>query len=345
MLRFYRPGMKKPRHHQPDPALSSWTRRRILAVGAASAVIGVAGCSKPGEAALRVSVTGKGGSDGRLLLKSAGLAPDFPVAYSEFQSGHLVVEAFNGGALDFGGASEIPPVFAAASTIHSFRQIAVLHGDVNNQAVLVPKGSAIRDIAGLKGQRVGYVRATTSQYFLIEMLRSVGLAWSDIEPIALTVSDGAAAFSRGSLEAWAIYGFPIQRALATEGARVLRTALGFLSGNYVTLAHRDALADRTKSDQIAQYLRSLQKGYDWARDNQDTWAGIVATEIGVPIAYVQDEFRSKSADTQLRPVTAEAIRSQQGVADVFTRAGLIPSRVDVRPLWDPRFNSVLTKEA
>jgi sulfonate transport system substrate-binding protein len=320
------------------------TRRTILAGGAAALAGGLVGCGKSGAGPLRIAVTGKGESDGRLLFKSAGLVPEFPVVYSEFQSGHLVIEAFNAGALDFGGTSEIPPVFAAASTIQSFRQIAVLHGDVNNQVVLVPKGSPIKDLAGLKGKRVGYVRATTSQYFLIEMLRSVGLAWSDIEPVALTVSDGAAAFSRGSLDAWAIYGFPIQRAVATEGARILRTALGFLSGNYVTIAHRDALADASKSDQIARYLRLLRKAYAWARANQDTWAGIVAAEIGVPIAYVQDEFRRKSAYSELRPVTPEAIHSQQGVADVFTRAGLIPSRVDVRALWDPRFNSLLTKE-
>nr|WP_231708364.1 hypothetical protein [Sphingomonas populi] len=49
-----------------------------------------------------------------------------------------MIEAFNGGSLDFGGMSEIPPIFAAASNIHSFRQIAVQHGDVNNRVVLVP---------------------------------------------------------------------------------------------------------------------------------------------------------------------------------------------------------------
>ena len=97
---------------------------------------------------------------------------------------------------------------------------AVLHGDVNNQVVLVPKGSRARSIADLKGKRVGYVRATTSQYFLIRMLEEVGLGWGDITPVAMGVSDGAAAFSQGALDAWAIFGFPIQRAIATEGARL-----------------------------------------------------------------------------------------------------------------------------
>ncbi|WP_404477362.1 ABC transporter substrate-binding protein [Novosphingobium sp. BL-52-GroH] len=321
-------------------------RRAVLRGGAAVLAVGLAGCSGGARdaGALRVSITGKGEGDPRLLFRHAGLEPDFPISYSEFQSGHLVVEAFNAGSLDLGGTSEIPPVFAAASTVQSFCQIAVNHGDVNNQVVLVPAGSTIRDLAGLKGKRVGYVRATTSQYFLIQMLESVGLKWSDIEPIAMMVSDGAAAFSRGSLDAWAIYGFPIQRALATEGARVLKTALGFLSGNYVVCAHEQALADAVKSRQIEAYLQLLGRGYAWATRNRDRWAGIIAGEIGVPADYIRDQFRRQSASYQLRPVTPEAIRSQQEVADVFTGAGLIPRHVDVRPLWTDRYNSIIAKE-
>ena len=318
-------------------------REALVGVAGAVAFTVLGGCAGSHDAPLRVSITGKGESDYRLLFKAAGIEPDFPLAFSEFQSGHLVIEALNSGSLDFGGASEIPPVFALASTIQSFLQVGVYHGDVNNQVVLVPRGSQIRDLAGLKGKRIGYVRATTSQYFLIRMLESVGLKWSDIDPVALTVTDGAAAFSQGSLDAWAIYGFPIQRAIATEGARILKTALGFLSGNYLALAHRDALADATKSRHIAAYLKLLQKGFAWSSANQGVWAKIVAEEIGVPVSYVQDQFRRKSASYELRQVTPEAIRSQQTVADVFTGAALIPRRVDVRTLWDPRFNSELTK--
>lgn len=47
---------------------------------------------------MRVSITGKGDGDTRLLFKAAGIQPrGFDLAYSEFQSGHLVVEALNGG--------------------------------------------------------------------------------------------------------------------------------------------------------------------------------------------------------------------------------------------------------
>ncbi|HEX7852375.1 MAG TPA: ABC transporter substrate-binding protein [Sphingobium sp.] len=325
-------------------------RRALLAsCGLAALGLGVgalSGCAaKSEEKALRVSVTGKGDSDYRLLFRTAGIKPDFPINYSEFQSGHQVVEALNGGSLDFGGMSEIPPVFAAASTVQSFRQIGVLHGDVNNQVVLVPKGSKLATLADLKGKRVGYVRATTGQYFLIRMLESVGLTWDDITPVAMTVADGGAAFSRGALDAWAIYGFPIQRAIATEGARILRTAYGFLSGNYVVSVHKDVLTDPVRSDWTRKYLALLKQGFRWAAAHEEQWAQIVAAEIGVPIDYVRAQFRARSARYALRPVSDEAIRSQQQVADVFSAAHLIPRRVDVRPLWDTRFNSDITKES
>lgn len=321
-------------------------RRAVIAGGGALLGAALAGCGRgaAAPAALRVSVTGKGESDMRLLFKAAGIAPDVPLAYSEFQSGHLVVEALNAGSLDFGGMSEIPPVFAAASTVQSFRQIGVYHGDVNNQVVLVPKGSAARSIADLKGKRVGYVRATTTQYYLIKMLREAGLQWSDIDAVAMTVSDGAAAFSRGSLDAWAIYGFPIQRAIATDGARVLKTALGYLSGNYIISAHKDALADPVRAKWIGRYLQLVRRAYRWAAANEAEWAGIVAAEIGVPRDYVLDQFRRKSASFELRPVSEAAIRSQQEVADVFTAAKLLPGKVDVRPLWDDRFTADIAKE-
>jgi sulfonate transport system substrate-binding protein len=176
------------------------------------------------------------------------------------------------------------------------------------------------------------------------MLEDVGLKWTDIEAVAMGVSDGAAAFSQGALDAWAIYGFPIQRAIATEGARILRTAYGILSGNYLLSAHVDALADPAKVAIIGDYLKLLDKAQHWAADNQAEWAGVIAADIGVPKAYVLDQFSRKSASYELRPITNEAIASQQEVASVFQKAGLLPHPVDVRPLWDTRFNDLIRKE-
>ena len=186
-------------------------RRDFLLGSAAVTAMGglLSACGKPTAAAkppvLRVATVGKGEGDMRLLQNAARIEPgSFRIDYSNFASGQLVIEALDGGALDYGNMSEIPPVFAAASNIHSFRQIAVLHGDVNNQVVLVPRGSAIASLADLKGKRVGYVRATTSQYFLVRMLQSVDLTWTDITPtpIGLPSTSTSPAFASALRLTW-----------------------------------------------------------------------------------------------------------------------------------------------
>ncbi len=132
--------------------------------------------------------------------------------------------------------------------------------------------------------------------------------------------------------------------IATEGARILKTALGILSGNYLISAHVDALADPELSAIIGNYLGLVKQAYGWAKAHQSEWADIVAKDIGVPRDYVVDQFRRKSASFDLRPVTEDAIRSQQEVASVFEKAGLLPKPVDVRPLWDARYTEQIRKE-
>ena len=159
----------------------------------------------------------------QILLNLSGQDRDrsYQVAWSEFGSGNLMVEAVNAGAIDLAYGSEIPPAFAAASGAR-IRVIAVIRGDVNEQVVLVPKGSTVRSIADLKGRRVGYVRATTTHYYLNRMLAEAGLGFGDIQAVNLSPSDGRAAFQNGALDAWAIYGYSVPMA-REAGARVAAT--------------------------------------------------------------------------------------------------------------------------
>jgi sulfonate transport system substrate-binding protein len=122
--------------------------------------------------------------------------------------------------------SEIPPIFVAGAPGNQVRMVAVLQGDVNNQVVLVPKGSKAQAFADLKGKRIGYVKATTSHYILLRLLDEAGLKWTDIKPVALSPQDGLAAFSSGAIDAWVIYGVIVQQA-RQAGARVLRTAWAY----------------------------------------------------------------------------------------------------------------------
>lgn len=275
------------------------------------------------------------------FFQQAGVADTpYKIARSEFASGNLIAEAINAGALDVGGMSETPPIFIAGAPGNDVRLVAVLQGDVNNQVVLVPKDSTAETFADLKGKRIGYVKATTSHYILLRLLNEAGLKWTDVKPVALTPQDGLAAFSSGAVDAWIIYGVIVQQA-RRAGARVLRTALGILSGNYVVAASVKALDDDVRRRAIADYLGRYAKVIDWINADGERWAQARASATGVPAADYLREFQERSGPLKLARVTPAAIASQQGVADTFAAAGLIPGKVDVAPLWDTRLNNAL----
>ncbi|TWB37521.1 ABC transporter substrate-binding protein [Nitrospirillum pindoramense] len=276
------------------------------------------------------------------FFEQAGVADTpYTLETAQFAGGNLIAEAINAHSLDVGGMSEIPPIFIAAAN-PLVRIIAVLQGDVNNQVVLVPKDSPLQTTADLKGKRVGYVRATTTQYMLLKILKEQGLTFADITPVALSPQDGLAAFNQGSLDAWVIYGVVVQ--LAREGgARVLTTGLNRLSGNYLVAASKDALADPLKRRAITDYLQRYAKTLAWIEADYTRWARLRAQLTNIPEAAYLQEYRERSAAYRLLPVSDAAIASQQDVADTFAAAGVIPAPVDVRPLWDDSLHEVLAK--
>ncbi|AZD36031.1 ABC transporter, substrate-binding protein [Pseudomonas chlororaphis subsp. aurantiaca] len=271
------------------------------------------------------------------FVEDAGTADTpYKVEYSEFAGGNLIVEALASGSLDVGGMSEIPPIFS----IQSHRQprlIAVLQGDVNNQVFLIPKDSKVESVAQLRGKRVGYVRSTTSHYFLIKALKEQGLTLNDITAVALTPQDGFSAFQSGQLDAWVIYGVFIQLAKFRSGARVLKTALGYLSGNYLIAARPAALEEPLRKQAIQDYIQRQARTLEWINDNPEPWASKSAQLLGVDKAVFLDMYNNRSQPSRIIAVNDQAIASQQAVADLFFDAGVLSERLDVSPLWDRSF--------
>ncbi|MFC0386156.1 ABC transporter substrate-binding protein [Muricoccus vinaceus] len=271
-----------------------------------------------------------------LLLRLAGLADTpYRVEWSEFGSGNLMLEAANAGALDLAYGSEIPPTFAAVSGAR-VKLVAVIRGDVNEQVVLVPQGSAIRDIAGLKGKRVGFVRATTTHYYLSRMLAEAGLSLSDVQLVNLTPSDGQAAFRSGALDAWAIYGYSVPVA-RQGGARVLRTAQGILSGNYPYFIRAGLADEPARAEAARDLLDRIRRAMPFIQERPAEYAAAQAAVLNVPEPTIRALLDNVSQARSLAPADDAAVASHQAVADEFARIGVIPRRVDVAPLWDRGF--------
>ena len=326
------------------------SRSTALAAVAVMSLAALAGCAKAGAASTRPArVSGKNSSSvvlkigdqkagSRALLAAAGLLDNTPykIEWSEFTSGPPLLEALNAGAIDLGGVGDTPPIFAAAAG-SALALVAATYSNPAGAAILVPKTSTITSLAGLKGRRIAVAKGSSANAHLLNALASVHLTFSDITPAYLQPADALAAFANGSVDAWVIWDPYTALGQERTGARILVDGSGGLqSGLGFQVAAPAALADKNKQAAIHDYLSRLARARSWTRTHTDEWAAAWSREAGIPATAAK--VATQRGDTHAVPIDDGLVRSEQATADAFSRAGLIPKKINIAGIADRRFN-------
>ncbi|MFF5008794.1 ABC transporter substrate-binding protein [Streptomyces phaeochromogenes] len=302
--------------------------------------------SSSGLSSVTLAVGATGWKNEEAVLKFAHLDDTpYKVKWSLFQGGDQQLQAVRAGALDLASSSEIPPIFAAADGKPNFKVVAVQRGTTLNQEVIVPKGSKVTDIAGLKGRKVGYVQNTTAHYFLYELLKRAGLKWSDIDAKPLLPNDGLAALNGGGIDAFASYGTSVITA-HQQGAVTVGSGKDVLSGNFLWSARDSVLKSPAQRAAAADLIAQITKAYAYIRDGREhEFAKVVAKATHQPVAQAEKDFRDAQAQrpTQARAVGDDTIASQQKVADAFTELGALKGKLDVKSFWSRALDTDLEK--
>ncbi|WP_326761849.1 ABC transporter substrate-binding protein [Streptomyces phaeochromogenes] len=302
--------------------------------------------SSSGLSSVTLAVGATGWKNEEAVLKFAHLDDTpYKVKWSLFQGGDQQLQAVRAGALDLASSSEIPPIFAAADGKPNFKVVAVQRGTTLNQEVIVPKGSKVTDIAGLKGKKVGYVQNTTAHYFLYELLKRAGLKWSDIDAKPLLPNDGLAALNGGGIDAFASYGTSVITA-HQQGAVTVGSGKDVLSGNFLWSARDSVLKSPAQRAAAADLIARITKAYAYIRDGREhEFAKVVAKATHQPVAQAEKDFRDAQAQrpTQARTVGDDTIASQQKVADAFTELGALKGKLDVKSFWSRALDTDLEK--
>ncbi|MEV0634652.1 ABC transporter substrate-binding protein [Streptomyces sp. NPDC050619] len=303
--------------------------------------------AQAGSSSVTLRVGATGWKLEEAVLKYAGLDDTpYQVKWSQFQGGDQQLQAIRAGALDLASSSEIPPVFAAADGEPNFEVVAVQRGATLNQEVVVPKGSKVTGIAGLKGKKVGYVQNTTAHYFLYELLKQAGLKWSDIDAKPLLPNDGLAALNGGSVDAFASYGTSIITA-HQQGARTVGSGKDILSGNFLWSARDSVLKSPAQKKAAADLIARITRAYAYVRDgHEEGFAQVSAEATHQPLAQARKDLVDAQAQrpTQARTVGDDAVASQQKVADVFTELGALKEHLDVKSFWTTELNADLNAD-
>ena len=265
-----------------------------------------------------------------VLLKSKGtleLALDalgYKVTWIEFPSGPPLLEALNVGAVDFGNTGETPPIFAQAAGA-PLRYVAYEPPAPRGEAILVPKNSALKSVADLKGKKVALNKGSNVHYLLVKALEKAGVKYSEIEPVFLAPADARAAFERGAVDAWVIWD-PFQAAAeAATGARTLADGTGLVANYQFYFSSQKFLEANPKV--VDRVLEQLSEVDGWAKGDIKAVAEQLGPSIGLPVPVVEVALKRQAYG--IKPIDDAVIASQQEIADTFTSLGLLPKAIKV----------------
>ena len=264
------------------------------------------------------------------LQKSQGtlekrLAPlGVAVKWVEFPAGPQLLEGLNVGAVDVGYVGEAPPIFAQAAGA-KFVYIGNDPAAPQAEAIVVPKDSAIKSVADLKGRKVALNKGSNVHYLLVKALEKQGLKYADIQPVFLPPADARAPFERGAVDAWVIWDPFLAAVEKQSGARLLVDGSGIVNNYSFYLAER-GYAERYPQVIQALFEDTAARG-QWLQANLKQAAGVIAPVQGLEPDVVERSLTRYRFGVQ--PLTAAVATEQQKIADVFHTLQLIPQPVRI----------------
>ena len=319
--------------------MNASTSRRSLGMGLVAASL--AACAPRGAGApapaLKIG-SQKGGTKALMLASGALVGAPYKVEWSEFAAAQPLLEAIAAGAVDVGAVGDAPFLFAFASgTPIKAVQASKASGGGSGTQILVQGGSPIRAASGLRGRKIATGRGSIGHYVLLKVLEREGIKPAEVSIVFLSPGDAKAAFTSGSIDAWATWG-PYVALAKADGARALADGKGILSGYGFDVAGPRAIAD--KRPQLEDFLRRLARAKRWVADHKAEYAAVLSKETGLApaiTAYTVTNTRSEPV-----PIDATVIAEEQRTLDGFRAAGALAASPDLAAGFDLSFNIALT---
>ena len=259
----------------------------------------------------------KGALDAR--LKPLG----YSVNWSEFTSGPPLLEALNAGAVDLGYTGEPPPIFAQAAGT-PIVYVAGTDPSPRSIAIMRPAGSKLTSVKDLAGKSVAVGKGTSAHYLLVSALAAAGVPYAAVNKVFLQPADARAAFSSGSVDAWAIWD-PFYAGVEATGAGRLTDGTNLMPNRAYYLA-RKPYAEANPAA-IKAVIASLNELENWEKAHIPETAATVSPPIGLPPPVLQTWLDRLTYGVY--PITPEMVAGQQVIADAFYKLALIPRAVTI----------------
>lgn len=259
--------------------------------------------------------------------------PQSKIEWKEFPAGPQMLEALAVGAVDYGYVGNTPPIFAqAADKALTYVGYEVYSG--KNLALLTQDQSAVKNLSDLKGKRIAVQKGSSAHEFLAKILQKAGLTWQDIQPIWLPPADARAAFDKQSVDAWAIWDPFLANAQLTTKARVLTDLTAFPETYSFFIGNPEFIKEHPDANQ--KFINSINQADQWIVNHLPETIQIYAQSTGLSTEVAQTVIDRRFKPSPIHYLNPAVVQSQQAIADLFYRDGLIPKKIDVQlHIWTP----------
>ena len=270
----------------------------------------------------------------RGILEASGQLKDlsYHIEWFKFPAAQPLGEALNAGAVDVGGLGDAPLVFALAAGAR-VRAVAATRSHPVDLAIVVNAHSPLTDVASLKGKRIATTRGSIGHFLVLAALKRANVPLSDVTLVFLAPADAKAALASGSVDAWSVWDPYTALGESRDHDRIIANGVGLSEGLSYQVATERAIAD--KRAQLADFLRRVALGQQWALSHPDEVAVMQSRVTGLP----PDVLKTVYQRNQVHPVALDdsVIAAQQRTADTYEAANVIPTHLDVRASFDRSF--------
>ncbi|BCG02038.1 sulfonate ABC transporter substrate-binding protein (plasmid) [Paraburkholderia sp. PGU19] len=270
----------------------------------------------------------------RGILEASGQLKDVPykIEWFNFPAAQPLGEALNAGAIDVGGLGDAPLIFAYAAGA-KVRAVAVARSQPIDLAIIVPEQSPIKSAADLKGKRIATTRGSIGHYLAIATLERAGIKLSDVSLRFMQPADAKAALASGNVDAWSTWDPYVALAEQRDHDRSIANGVNLSSGLSFQAATEDSI--KAKRAEIADFLKRVAAGQRWALSHPDEVAAMQSRVTGLPPEVLKIVYQR----AQLHPIAIDdhVVAEQQKTADLYHRADVIKTRLDVAPSFDRQF--------
>jgi sulfonate transport system substrate-binding protein len=280
-----------------------------------------------------------------LIIKEQGwleetLGDDVAVTWVQSAGSNKANEALRAGAVDVGSTAGSAALLARANG--SPIQTIGIYTQPEWAAIVVPAGSDITSVADLAGRSVAATKGTDPYFFLLQSLEEHGVALADVEVQNLQHADGRVALENGSVDAWAGLDPIMADSEVNSGSQLIYRNIDFNTYGFLNATEQFI----TDSPDLAQLvLDAYERARQWALDNPEETAAILAEVAGIDLAIAQKVIIERTViDLDVAP--GEKQRAVlEVVGPIFVESGDVSTQALIDDALATLFNDTFATKA